>query len=140
MEFIGTENNGVYRMDITDDILDLSVFNENIYLYDKYYNGLYFPIKCNADLIDTYDSLFYYILEQCCENCADIQFPNLSLFIQDDLIKNKRLYYLSAMIKLNTWDENAYTYKQVEINFSNKEKVDLIIALFNNNILLVEAS
>jgi hypothetical protein len=135
LKLIGNQENGVYRFEITMDMLNMTNHMDmNISLSNMFYENLVIPLERLKKRTYEYDSIYYFLLEQSFEECADKQLPQLNLIIQDDILDNKRHYYLAALIKLDNQDKNAVTYELSEIQLDQKEIEVLNFAFIDNSI------
>jgi len=117
LELLGTQENGIYRFEITMDLFDTSALKPND-VSENFYDGITIPLKRSDSNYFTYDEIFNLLASEAIYPVFE-QASKLDLFIRDDDESDERLYFICANVLVDDGEEN--TYQMIEINLDENE-------------------
>lgn len=134
-EWVGREDTGCYRPEITLDSLDVTKSNKEI--YDGFCNGLSFPMKTNIPNDMEWQMMFAYLADKAGlspETDDEGTFTNVQLQLDIDDNSGERKYYIGAFIPdTAAWDydkdNKCEEYVIEEIHPNDKEQAIIELAL-----------
>jgi hypothetical protein len=129
LDFVGTEQNGVYRPTFSLANLNVSKVDKSNIEDDGYCDFLRIPLISKADEVLSYQQMFCYLVDKVVCGFNDVFPQPEDLFLVVDDSDGERQYYIGADVQVKNWD-GVNTETSIEkIHPSDDEKAIVELAL-----------